>query len=432
MYRKDTLLMTSTLNLCEVKHILFAIASATFPRVIMLGRTLTRTAGRAARFVRSKSTMPAVKPANPPFSSGPCTKRPGYTIAALSDAALGRSHRAKVGKAKLGGAIQGTRDLLEPMGLPKDYHIGIVAGSDTGAVEMAMWGLLGPKPVTVVHFENFGGDWYTDAAKQLKLKDLIELKADYGKLPDLKSIDFSTDVVFTYNGTTSGVRVPPSFVPPANREGLVICDATSAVFAMDMPWANLDVITFSWQKCLGGEGAHGMLILSPRAVARLESYTPPWPMPKLFRMTKKGKLDVEIFSGATINTPSLLATEDYLDALKWAKSIGGYKGLVDKANANLAVLEKFVAENDWIEFLSGDDKSVRSNTSVCLKVKDLDADGVKKMAALLEKQNVALDVGAYRSAPPGFRIWCGPTVEAADLQKLLPWMTWAHDEAKAA
>jgi len=402
---------------------------------------MSRTTIRVARFARSLSTaaaemssanpMPAIKPASPNFSSGPCAKRPGYTVEALADATLGRSHRAKVGKAKLGGAIQQTRDLLEPAGLPSDYLIGIVAGSDTGAVEMAMWSMLGAKPVTVVHFESFGGDWYTDAVKQLKLPDVTELKADYGELPDLNSIDFKNDVIFTYNGTTAGVRVPPTFAPPADREGIVICDATSAVFAMDMPWASLDVVTFSWQKCLGGEGAHGMLILSPRAVERLESYTPPWPMPKLFRMTKKGKINADIFTGATINTPSLLATEDYLDALKWAKSIGGYKGLVDKANANLAVLEKFVAANDWIEFLSGDDPAVRSNTSVCLKVTDLDAAGVKKMAALLEKENVALDVGAYRSAPPGFRVWCGPTVEASDLEKLMPWMTWAHAEAKA-
>ena len=284
----------------------------------------------------------------------------------------------------------------------------------------------------MVHFESFGGDWYTDITKQLKLPNVSELKADYGVLPDLAAIDWKTDVVFTYNGTTAGVRCPPSFAPPADREGLAICDATSAVFAMDMPWSSLDVVTFSWQKCLGGEGAHGMLILSPRAVERLESYEPPWPMPKLFRMTAKGKFSSGIFKGATINTPSMLANEDYLDALQWAKSIGGYKGLVDKSNANLAVLEKFVEATPWMEFLSGDDKSVRSNTSVCLKVTDLDADQVKTMAGLLEKENVALDVGAYRSAPPGFRVWCGPTVEAEDLEKLLPWLEWAHDQAKSA
>jgi len=383
--------------------------------------------------VRRMSTKPAIKPANPNFSSGPCAKRPGYTLEGLSDAPLGRSHRAKVGKAKLGGAIQQTRELLEANGLPKDYLIGIVPASDTGAVEMAMWSLLGPKPVSVVHFEAFGGDWHTDVTKQLKLSNVTEVKADYGVLPDLASIKWaSDDVIFTFNGTTSGVRVPPSFAPPADRAGLAICDATSAVFAMDMPWASLDVVTFSWQKCLGGEGAHGMLILSPKAVERLESYTPEWPMPKIFRMTKKGKLNAGIFDGATINTPSMLANEDYLDALNWAKSIGGYKGLVDRANANLGVIEKFVAETPWLEFLAGDDASVRSNTSVCLKVTDLDAAGVKKMAGLLEAENVALDVGAYRSAPPGFRVWCGPTVEVADVEKLMPWMSWAHEEAKKA
>jgi len=387
-----------------------------------------------ARFLarRGMATMPSSKPALPNFSSGPCAKRPGYSFEGLADAPLGRSHRAKVGKAKLSAAIQQTRELLEPAGLPKDYLIGIVPASDTGAVEMAMWSLLGPKPVTVVHFESFGGDWFTDVTKQLKLPSVTEVKADYGELPNLAAIDWKSDVVFTYNGTTAGVRVPESYAPPADREGLAICDATSAVFAMNMPYANLDVVTFSWQKCLGGEGAHGMLILSPRAVARLESYSPEWPMPKIFRMTKKGKLNADIFTGATINTPSMLANEDYLDALNWAKSIGGYKGLVDKSMANLAVLEGFVEKTPWMEFLSGDDKSVRSNTSVCLKVTDLDAAQVKKMAALLEKENVALDVGAYRSAPPGFRIWCGPTVEASDLESLLPWLEWAHDEIKAS
>jgi len=383
------------------------------------------------RLARAMSAKPTVKPPCPNFSSGPCAKRPGYSVNGLADAALGRSHRAKIGKAKLSSSIDKTKALLVENGMPEDYLVGIVAGSDTGAVEMAMWSLLGPKPVTIVHFESFGGDWMTDATKQLKLDNVTEVKADYGHLPDLASVDYNTDVVITYNGTTAGVRCPPSWSPPADREGLVIADSTSAVFAMDMPWANLDVVTFSWQKCLGGEGAHGMLILSPRAVERLESYTPPWPMPKIFRLTSKGKLNAGIFSGATINTPSLLATEDYIDALDWAKSIGGYKGLVNKANANLAVLEKFVAENDWIEFLSGDDPSIRSNTSVCLKITDLDKDQVKVMAGLLEKENVALDVGAYRSAPPGFRIWCGPTVEASDVEALMPWLTWAHAEAKA-
>merc|ERR1719271_1315821 len=298
---------------------------------------------------------PAVKPASPNFSSGPCAKRPGYSFEGLAGAPLGRSHRAKLGKDKLAGAINGTRELLEPVGLPSDYLIGIVPASDTGAVEMAMWSMLGPKPVTIVHFESFGGDWHTDATKQLKLDNVTNLQGDYGELPDLSTIKWATDdVVFTYNGTTAGVKVPKEWAPPADRAGLAICDATSAVFAMDMPWANLDVVTFSWQKCMGGEGAHGMLILSPRAVERLESYQPPWPLPKIFRMSKKGKLDAGIFDGATINTPSMLANEDYLDALEWAKSIGGYAGLVSRANANLAVLEKFVAATPWMEFLATD------------------------------------------------------------------------------
>jgi len=380
---------------------------------------------------RGMASKPTVKPDCPNFSSGPCAKRPGYTTAALETFPGGRSHRAKVGKAKLAASIDQTRELLEANGMPKDYHIGIVPASDTGAVEMSMWSLLGPKPVSVVHFESFGGEWHTDITKQLKL-DITNVQADYGVLPDLASIKWaSDDVIFTYNGTTAGVRVPESWSPPADRAGLAICDATSAVFAMNMPWANLDVVTCSWQKCMGGEGAHGMLILSPRAVERLESYTPPWPMPKIFRMTKKGKLDAGIFEGSTINTPSMLANEDYLDALAWGKSIGGYKGLVDKSMDNLSVLEKFCDETPWMEFLSGPDPSIRSNTSVCLKITDLDAAQVKKMAGILEKENVALDVGAYRSAPPGFRIWCGPTVEKKDLEDLMPWLTWAHEEAKA-
>jgi len=375
------------------------------------------------------STKPAVKPACPNFSSGPCTKRPGYSLAALEDAALGRSHRAKIGKSKLGGAIQMTRELLEPAGLPSDYLIGIVPGSDTGAVEMAMWSMLGPKPVTVVHFESFGTDWYTDATKQLTGLEVTSLKGGYGELPDVKSVNWDNDVIFTFNGTTSGVKCPLDIPIPDDRAGLAICDATSAVFAQEMPFSKLDVVTFSWQKCMGGEGAHGMLILSPRAVERLESYSPPWPMPKLFRMTKGGKLNADIFKGATINTPSMLATEDYIDALKWGKSIGGYAGLVAKSNANLAVLEGYVEATPWMSFLAGEDPAVRSNTSVCLSVSDLSGAQVKAMAALLEKEGVALDIGAYRSAPPGFRIWCGPTVEASDLEALLPWLTWAHDEA---
>merc|ERR1719163_1333039 len=394
----------------------------------MQSRLLSLAARRGARFMSAK---PTIKPPCPNFSSGPCAKRPGYSLTGLADAPLGRSHRAKVGKSKLGGAIQGTRDLLAQNGLPDDYLIGIVPASDTGAVEMSMWSMLGPKDVTIVHFESFGTDWHTDAAKQLQGLKVNSLKADYGEVPDLAAVDWSGDVVFTFNGTTAGARVPKGWAPPADRGGLAICDATSAVFAMDMPWSNLDVVTFSWQKCLGGEGAHGMLVLSPRAVERLESYTPTWPLPKIFRMTKKGKLDAGIFTGATINTPSMLANEDYLDALAWAKGLGGYPGLVARANSNLGVIEKFVSETSWCEFLSGDDPSIRSNTSVCLKITDLDAAQVKKMAALLEEHNVALDVGAYRSAPPGFRIWCGPTVESADLEKLMPWVSWAHAQVKA-
>ena len=396
-------------------------------RVPLLRRLSTAVADAGA-----PAAKPAVKPDCAQFSSGPCKKRPGYTVGALADAALGRSHRHKIGKNKLGGAIQLTRDLLEPVGLPKDHLIGIVPASDTGAVEMAMWSLLGPKPVTVVHFESFGGDWYTDVTKQLKLKDVTNMQGDYGELPDFSKVDFNNDVIFTANGTTAGVRVPADVAIPADRQGLTICDATSAVFAQHMPWDKLDVVTFSWQKCMGGEGAHGMLILSPRAVERLESYTPPWPMPKIFRMTKSGKLNAGIFKGETINTPSLLATEDYIDALEWGKKVGGYEGLVGRADANLAVLEKACDELPWLDFLSGPDKKVRSNTSVCLTVSDLDADGVKKMAALLEAEGVALDIGAYRSAPPGFRIWCGPTVEASDVAALIPWMRWAHDEVKGS
>ena len=396
----------------------------------MLSKVRTAVCVPALRCLSTVAPKPTVKPECAQFSSGPCKKRPGYTVAGLADAVLGRSHRHKVGKDKLAGAINGTRELLEPVGLPKDYHIGIVPASDTGAVEMAMWSLLGPKPVTCVHFESFGGDWFTDITKQLKLKDVTNMQGDYGKLPDFSKIDFNQDVIFTANGTTSGVRVPADVAIPADRQGLTIADSTSAVFAQHMPWDKLDVVTFSWQKCLGGEGAHGMLILSPRAVERLESYEPPWPMPKIFRMTKKGKLDAGIFKGNTINTPSLLATEDYLDALGWAKSVGGYQGLVDRSNANLAELEKAVDAIPWLDFLSGPDPAVRSNTSVCLTVSDLDADQVKKMAGLLEAEGVALDIGAYRSAPPGFRVWCGPTVESSDVAKLVPWMQWAHDEVK--
>jgi phosphoserine aminotransferase len=380
-------------------------------------------------------TVPAVRPARPFFSSGPCAKRPGWTPEALKDACLGRSHRSKPGKAKLKEAIDRTRAVL---GVPKDYRIGIVAGSDTGAVEMALWSLLGPRPVDVLAWESFGEDWVTDVAKQLKLKDARILKAAYGELPDLNQTDPSHDIVFLWNGTTSGVRVPDGNWIADNREGLAICDATSATFAMDLPWPKLDVVTFSWQKVLGGEGAHGMLILSPRAVARLESYNPPWPLPKTFRMTKDGKLIEGIFEGDTINTPSMLAVEDYLDTLKWAEATGGLPALIARADRNLRVLAEWVNRTQWVDFLARDPKT-RSNTSVCLKIvdpwfaalgKDAQAAAASRIASLLEKEGVALDIGGYRAAPPGLRIWCGATVEAADLEALTPWLDWAFAQVK--
>jgi phosphoserine aminotransferase len=380
-------------------------------------------------------TVPAVRPARPFFSSGPCAKRPGWTPEALKDACLGRSHRSKPGKAKLKEAIDGTRGVL---GVPKDYRIGIVAGSDTGAVEMALWSLLGPRPVDVLAWESFGEDWVTDVAKQLKLKDARILKAAYGELPDLNQTDPAHDIVFLWNGTTSGVRVPDGHWIADSREGLTICDATSAAFAMDLPWPKLDVVTFSWQKVLGGEGAHGMLILSPRAVQRLESYNPPWPLPKTFRMTKDGKLIEGIFEGDTINTPSMLAVEDYLDTLKWAEATGGLPGLIARADRNLRVLAEWVNRTQWVDFLARDEKT-RSNTSVCLKIvdpwftalgKDAQAAAASRIASLLEKEGVALDIGGYRAAPPGLRIWCGATVEAADLEALTPWLDWAFAQVK--
>ena len=371
-------------------------------------------------------TQPAVKPANPRFSSGPCAKNPQWTLNALSDAPLGRSHRAAVGKSKLKAAIETTRDVL---GIPADYKIGIVPASDTGAMEMAMWSLLGARPVEMLAWESFGSGWVTDVNKQLNLGAKVTT-ADYGQIVDLDAVDFDADVVFTWNGTTSGVRVPNGDFIPADRAGLTICDATSAAFAMDLPWDKLDVTTFSWQKVLGGEAAHGMLILSPRAVARLESYTPPWPMPKIFRLTKAGKLIDGIFSGATINTPSMLAVEDYLVALDWAKSVGGLKGMIKRADENTAVLETFIATHDWIEFLAND-PALRSNTSVCLKFNDARiTDGpafAKAVAKRLEDAGVALDIGAYRDAPAGLRIWCGGTVEVSDLQSLMPWLDWAFN-----
>ena len=371
-------------------------------------------------------TTPATRPANPRFSSGPCAKPPTFSLNSLADAPLGRSHRAAEGKAKLLEAIETTRDVLV---VPADYKIGIVPASDTGAFEMAMWSLLGERPVEMVAWESFGAGWVTDVAKQLKIEHTVHT-ADYGEIVDMTALNYDRDVCFTWNGTTSGVRVPSGDVIPANRAGLTLCDATSAAFAMELPWDKLDVTTFSWQKVLGGEAAHGMLILSPRAVERLESYTPPWPLPKIFRLTKGGKLIDGIFSGATINTPSMLCVEDYLQALAWAKSVGGLQGLIARADANAAAISAFVETRDWIDFLAAD-PATRSNTSVCLKFTDERIrDGAafaKAVAKRLTDENVALDVGAYRDAPPGLRIWCGGTVETADIEAMLPWLAWAFE-----
>jgi phosphoserine aminotransferase len=384
---------------------------------------------------------PAMRPARPEFSSGPCAKRPGWSPENLGQAVLGRSHRSKLGKARLKAAIDQTRDVLQ---VPADYLIGIMPGSDTGAVEAAMWSMLGPKPVQLMAFESFGKDWVTDVVKQLKIPAEV-LGAPYGALPDTAKVNPDADLVFTWNGTTSGVRVPNADFISADRTGITICDATSACFAQALDWAKLDVVTFSWQKALGGEGGHGVLILSPKAVARLESYTPAWPMPKLFRMTKAGKdggnkVSLDIFEGATINTPSMLAVEDYLDALRWAAGIGGLNELIARADRNVAVLADWVAKTDWVEFLA-ETAEIRSNTSVCLKVvdprvtglaDDAQADFAKKLASLLEKEGAALDVGGYRDAPPGLRIWCGATVETSDVEALTPWLDWAFAEALAA
>jgi phosphoserine aminotransferase len=378
---------------------------------------------------------PAVRPARPEFSSGPCAKRPGWTPEALKDAVLGRSHRSKPGKARLQDAITRTRRVLE---VPDSHLIGIVPGSDTGAVEMALWSLLGPRKIQLLAFESFGKDWVTDVVKQLKLPAEV-LEAPYGELPDLSRVDPAADLVFTWNGTTSGVRVPDAGFIAADREGLTICDATSAAFAQDLDWAKLDVVTFSWQKALGGEGAHGVLVLSPRAVARLESHTPAWPMPKLFRMTKNGKVTLDLFEGATINTPSMLCVEDVIDALAWGEAIGGLAAMRARADANLAVLAEWVGRTPWVDFLAAD-PATRSNTSVCLKVvdarvaalsADAQADFAKTLASLLEKEGAALDVGGYRDAPPGLRIWCGATVETDDLRALTPWLDWAFETAAA-
>lgn len=372
------------------------------------------------------TTQPATRPTNPRFSSGPCAKPPTFALDKLADAPLGRSHRAAVGKTKLLAAIETTRDVL---GIPADYKIGIVPASDTGAFEMAMWNLLGERPVEMLAWESFGSGWVTDVVKQLKI-DAIVTTADYGEIVDFAKVNFDNDVCFTWNGTTSGVRVPSKDVIPANRAGLTLCDATSAAFAMDLPWDRLDVTTFSWQKVLGGEGGHGVLILSPRAVARLESYTPAWPLPKIFRLTKGGKLIDGIFTGATINTPSMLCVEDYLFALDWAKSVGGLKGLIARADANTGAINDFVAAHDWVDFLATD-PATRSNTSVCLKfTDDRITDGAafaKAIAKRLEAENVALDVGAYRDAPAGLRIWCGATVETSDIEAMLPWLAWAFE-----
>ncbi|KZX82204.1 phosphoserine aminotransferase [Oleiphilus sp. HI0009] len=370
-------------------------------------------------------TKPSLKPANPNFSSGPCSKRPGYDVNNLDISTLGRSHRAAIGKDALGRACSETARLL---GLPEGYRVGIVPASDTGAVEMALWSLLGARPVDVFAWESFGSTWVADILNQLKLDDVNHYHADYGLLPDMSQANPKHDVVFTWNGTTAGVKVPNADWIADDREGLTICDATSAVFAMDMPWEKLDVVTYSWQKVLGGEGAHGMLILSPKAVERLESYTPAWPLPKIFRLTKKGKLVEGIFRGETINTPSMLCVADYLDALAWVDSLGGLQGAIDRSQANLAAIEKFVAANDWIDFLAQDPNTL-SNTSVCLKL-NATPEQVKAMIKLLADENVAFDIGAYRDAPDGLRIWCGATVEASDVEALMSWLSWAYQEVQ--
>ena len=368
---------------------------------------------------------PTVKPNNPNYSSGPCAKHPGFSLEELRDAPFGRSHRSKLGKGKLAEAIDRTKAILD---LPEDYRVGIVPASDTGAFEMAMWSLLGPRGVDVFVWESFSKGWATDITKQLRLDNVRVFDADYGKLPDMSQADFTNDVVFVWNGTTSGVKLPNGDWIPGDRAGLTVCDATSAIFAMDLPYHKLDVITYSWQKVLGGEAAHGILILSPRAVERLLSYDPPWPMPKIFRMKKGDGLNEGIFQGSTINTPSMLANEDYLAALIWAESVGGLQGLIDRSNANLKVWEDFVAAHDWIDFLA-ESPEIRSNTSVCFTV-DLPEDKVKEMVALLAEEGVAYDCGSYRDAPPGLRFWCGATVDASDLAIVTQWLEWAYNEVK--
>lgn len=378
---------------------------------------------------------PSEKPLNPLFSSGPCPKPPGWTLQGLQDALLGRSHRSAPGMAKLGEAIELTKQLLQ---LPDDYRVGIVPASDTGAMEIAMWSMLGERGVDMLAWESFGSGWVNDVVKQLQLKDVNRLEADYGKLPDLSSVNFDNDVVFVWNGTTSGVKVPDGDWIKDDRQGLTICDATSAAFAMEMPWLKLDVVTYSWQKVLGGEAAHGMMILSPRAVERLESYTPAWPMPKLFRLTKGGKLNEGIFKGSTINTPSMLCVEDYLQALKWAESVGGLAGMISRSQQNLRMIEDWVKETAWVDFLA-ERPETRSNSSVCLKIidpwfieqsLDVQAGITKQIVKLLESESAGFDIDGYRDAPPGLRIWCGATVESNDVELLMPWITWAYSEIK--
>mmetsp|Transcript_3795 Transcript_3795/g.4267 ORF Transcript_3795/g.4267 Transcript_3795/m.4267 type:complete len:396 (-) Transcript_3795:104-1291(-) len=394
----------------------------------MLARRQLVNLGRFQAF-RSFSAMPAELPADSRFGSGPCKKRPGYDLKeALGDAPLGRSHRSKLGKDKLKLAIEETKRILK---VPEGYEVGIVPGSDTGAFEMAMWSVLGAKPIDAFHWESFGKGWVSDILTQLKLKDsAIIHEADYGELPDLSKARKDADVVFTWNGTTSGVAVPNGDFIADDRTGLTLCDATSAAFAMDLPFEKLDITTYSWQKVLGGEGAHGVLILSPRAIERLESYSPEWPMPKVFRLTKGGKLIKGIFQGATINTPSMLCVEDYLDALKWADSKGGVEGLVKISQENLSIVKEWVDSTPWASFLAKDPATV-SCTSICLSLDGLDGDQLKKMTSLLEEKNAAVDIGSYRDAPAGLRIWGGATVEPSDMKKLMPWLTWAYSEAKA-
>ena len=380
---------------------------------------------------------PLARPANPCFSSGPCAKRPGWSLQALEHACLGRSHRSKAGKAKLKEVIDRSRAILR---VPADYRIGIVPASDTGAVELALWSLLGARGVDLLAWESFGEGWITDAVKQLKLKDVRAIRADYGTLPDLAQVDPTRDVVFTWNGTTSGVRVPDGDWIKLDREGLAICDATSAAFAMDLPWEKLDVVTYSWQKVLGGEAAHGMLVLSPRAAARAAAYVPPWPMPKLFRLNAKGKFNEAIFVGETINTPSMLCVEDAIDGLKWAERVGGLKGLIARSQANLAAIADWVERTPWIDFLARDPRT-RSCTSVCLSItddwfqrlgEDAQRAAVKQLEALLDAEGVAYDIAGHRDAPPGLRIWTGATVERGDVEALLPWLDWAYGEIRRA